>query len=191
MELSKGNTAAAGTQRPGAAPGEGELRAAIGNAGFAVRRFLFGMCGNWDRAEDLAQEVLLKAWRKRESFDGRAKVTTWVFAIARNHWLDRLRRKRTSPRTEPMNEDMYISHVGESPSAAAGRGELARAVGAALTTLPPEQREALAMRESESLSFVQIAHVLSIPVSTAKSRVRYALLKLADELKPFRSELES
>ena len=189
MELSKADTAAARVRRPGA-PSEGDLRAAVADAGAAVRRFLFGMCGNWDQAEDLAQEALLRAWQKRGSFDGRAEIRTWIFAIARNHWLDRLRRKRTAPQTEPMNEEMYISQSGDSPAAAVGRGELARAVGAALTTLPAEQREALAMREAEGLTFVQIAQVLSIPVSTAKSRVRYALLKLADELKPFRSELE-
>jgi len=190
VEFSRANTAAARVRRPGA-PSEGDLRAAIADAGAAVRRFLFGMCGDWDAAEEMAQEALLKAWSKRDRFDGRAEIRTWVFAIARNHWLDRLRRKRTAPQTEPMNDGMYISQPGNSPAAAAGRGELAQAVGAALTTLPAEQREALAMRESEGLSFIQIAALLGIPVSTAKSRVRYALLKLAEHLKPFRSELES
>ena len=63
--------------------------------------------------------------------------------------------------------------------------------GPALGTLPAAQREALALRESEGLTFRQIADLLKVPAATVKSRVRYALIKLADELKAFRPELAS
>ena len=166
------------------------MRAALGESASAVRRFLFGMCGDWHEAEDLAQEALLKAWRKRESFDGRANVKTWIFTIARNHWLDCLRKKRSRPRHEGMIEDMQIRSNAPQPDTLAARGEAAAAVRAAVGRLPTEQREALALRESEGLTFRQIAETLDVPAATVKSRVRYALLKLADELKPYTRELE-
>ena len=61
----------------------------------------------------------------------------------------------------------------------------------AMTSLPPEQREALAMRESDGLTFIEIARLLDLPVATVKSRVRYALTKLANELRAFAPEQAS
>ena len=75
-----------------------------------------------------------------------------------------------------------------SPPDVAQRGELAAAVAAAMEKLPALQREALALRESDGLTFRQIAELLGIPAATVKSRVRYALSKLADKLKPFAPE---
>ena len=91
---------------PGDAP---RFRAELAEAAPAVRRFLFGLCGDWHRSEDLSQEALLSAWRKRDSFDGRAGLRTWVFAIARNHWLTGLRQQARRPREEPVNESCQIS----------------------------------------------------------------------------------
>lgn len=168
-----------------------DMRAAIAGAAGPVRRFLFTMCGRWDQAEDLAQDALLKAWRNRDSFRGQSGATTWIFAIARNHWLDSLRRKKRQAKSEPMDEQLVISDPSSQPHATAARRELAEVLRRAMDTLPPDQREALALRESEGLRFPEIAELLAVPVATAKSRVRYALLKLADELAHLRSELES
>lgn len=164
------------------------LRAALEECGPAVRRYLFGLCGDWDQAEDIAQEAMLRAWQRQGDFDGRSDARTWVFAIARNYWIDGLRRSRTS-RQEPMpeNQAQYAADHRTAPAILAGR-EFDQAVRKALDLLPPEQREALALRESEGLSFPQIAQMLGMPVATVKSRVRYALLKLADELEQFRPE---
>ncbi len=155
-------------------PDEASLRAGFGAAAGAVRHYLFCMCGDWHEAQDLAQTALLKAWRKRHGFDGRAELRTWIFAIARNHWRDRLRKRRTRPGMERMNAEFATAWPG--PGAAAARGELARAITAALETLPADQREALALRESEGLRFRQIAELLGVPVATAKGPPGRALL---------------
>jgi RNA polymerase sigma-70 factor (ECF subfamily) len=167
------------------------VRAALADAAPLVQRYLYGVCGNWDQAEDLAQSVLLKAWDKRAGFDGRANVRTWVFAIARNHWRDQLRRRRSAGVEQPMTEDMAIRDHSPSPLEHAARGEMAAVLQAAVALMPDEQREALSLRESEGLTFAQIAGLLGVPCATVKSRVRYALLKLADAHQRFRQELES
>ena len=176
----------------GAAPLEADgMRAAVSDAGGAVRRFLFGMCGDWHVAEDLAQESLLKAWRSRASFDGRANVRTWVFAIARNAWIDYLRRRRVRGAEETMDRAAATASTAPGPVASASRREFSTRMELALARLPSGQREALAMRESEGLTFSQIARLLELPVATVKSRVRYALTKLANELRAFAPEQAS
>ncbi|RPI62845.1 MAG: RNA polymerase sigma factor [Planctomycetaceae bacterium] len=163
-----------------------KVRAELAESGAPLRRYLFGMCGDWEHADDLAQDALLKAWTRRESFSGQASFRTWVFTIARNCWLDWLRKKRNAPREETMNEKFAYIDSGSPPDAAIRRGELAHAVKQALEKLPGEQREVLALRESEGLTFDQIGVMLGIPSATAKSRARYALLKLAEELKDYK-----
>ncbi len=164
-----------------------DIGCAIAENATAVRRYLFGMCGDWDRAEDLAQEALLKAWSKRKSFSGKSTVRTWVFTIARNHWRDRLRRAKVRPESHPLPERERFADDGPSPDRTAQRRELAEAVADAMDRLPDEQREALALREAE-VTFREIGEMLDIPSATVKSRVRYALAKLVEELRAFAPE---
>jgi len=167
------------------AGGEGALRAALAESALYARRYLFGLCGDWHLAEDLAQEALLKAWARRASFTGRSDVRTWVFAIVRNHWLDSVRQKKSAAVMEFATDETMADDGRGEPSREAASNELRQAVARAMSQLPPEQREALALRESDALSFAQIAELTQTPVATVKSRVRYALLKLAESLRDF------
>ena len=170
-----------------AVPPPEALRAGLADSAAAVRRYLFGMCGDWEQAEDIAQEALLKAWSRREGFDGRSSVRTWLFTIARNSWLDRLRRKKTALQETSLEQAYDIAaSSGHSPATAASHRELSAAIHGAMMRLPAEQREALALRESEAMTFEQIAGLLGVPTATVKSRVRYALLKLGEDLKDFK-----
>ncbi len=183
LTVASGQTNSIGDARAAGKTAPERLRSAIAEAAPAVRRFLFGMCGDWHQAEDLAQEALLRAWRSRERFDGNAAATTWLFTIARNAWRDSLRRRKVRPQVHAIQDITEPAGREPAPAAAAERGELAAAVAAAMAKLPDEQREALSMRESRGLKFEQIAALLGVPAATVKSRVRYALLKLADELR--------
>jgi len=151
-----------------------------------LQRYVAGLGASWEDAQDVAQEALLRAWRARASFDGRSNLRTWIFGIARNHYLDLARKRQTVERNRPEASRRLSGAGHDGPEAPAQRAELARALERALDTLPPEQREALAMRENSGLTFAQIADLLGVSPNTVKSRVRYALLKLAEELGEFK-----
>ena len=151
---------------------------------------MFAMCRNWHIAEEISQQALLKAWEKRKNYAGRSSVKTWLFTIAKNTWRDRLRRKKTAPALSTLPPEETTAEIAPGPGETACSAEFRSALEKALKLLPDEQREALALRECGTITFQQISEILDIPVATVKSRVRYALLKLADELKEFKDELE-
>jgi RNA polymerase sigma-70 factor (ECF subfamily) len=148
----------------------------------ALWSFLLRHVGDRSRAEDLLQETLLRAVKASADWEERAKVTTWLFTIARNLTLDEARRgvhRRTEP-LEGAGED-GPSHLDRAasedpPPDAAAEGALLRPrLEAALAALPAEQREVFLLREQGGLGFREIAEVTGVPENTVKSRMRYAL----------------
>ncbi|MBN9255098.1 MAG: sigma-70 family RNA polymerase sigma factor [Mesorhizobium sp.] len=138
-------------------------------------------------AEDVAQETMLIVWKKASYFDpARAGVSTWIFTIARNARIDRLRREgrpaAVAEAFDPSDEpDAPVS--GEQAVIAAEREERVRT---ALGLLPREQAEILKMSFFGEETQSQIASAFGIPLGTVKSRVRLALGRLRqilDDLK--------
>jgi RNA polymerase sigma-70 factor (ECF subfamily) len=130
--------------------------------------------------DDLVQEVWLKVLRHHEGFDGRARLTTWLFAITRNACMDLARRRRRAPReaTAPEGEPSPLDGVadpGPPVLDAVSRRELSGLVEQAVAALPLEQREVFLLREQTDLSFQEISASLGVPRETVKSRMRYAL----------------
>jgi RNA polymerase sigma-70 factor (ECF subfamily) len=135
-----------------------------------VARFLLRVVGRSDRVPDLCQEVFLRVLRApyRES----GQFSTWLFQIAINVARDAVRRGRHAPGPLPdVERDGPTDEKCE-------RRELARAVACAVAELPPPQREVLALRHDEGMSFEEMARVLGTPASTLKSRFATALHRL-------------
>ena len=138
-----------------------------------VKAYMYRSDRNHELAEELAQETMLQIWRKAHLFDSeKAGASTWIFAIARNLRIDRLRRDR---RPEIDTEDpMLVPDAPEDGEQSALRSEEARRVREALKSLPPEQAEVVMLNFFEGLPHTAIAERLSVPLGTVKSRLRLA-----------------
>jgi RNA polymerase sigma-70 factor (ECF subfamily) len=128
-------------------------------------------------AEELAQEAMLLVWRKSALFDRRrASASTWIFAIARNVRVDRLRREHR-PELDPVEPDGMIDPTpAADDKVAAGRRD--RQLRAVLSQLSVEQASVITLSFFEDLPHGEISRQLGLPLGTVKSRLRLALRRL-------------
>lgn len=144
-----------------------------------VKSYMMRQGADANTAEELAQETLLTIWRKASLYSGdKGSATTWIFTIARNLRIDRLRREQ---RWMPLPED-YDSQpsTDAGPDEAFAQEERRIRMQQALSELPPDQREAVVFSYIEGLSHSEIADRLGLPLGTVKSRMRLAYLKIRD-----------
>ena len=146
-----------------------------------VKAYMMRRGADSGTAEDLAQETLLTVWRKAALYAGeKGSMTTWVFAIARNLRIDRLRRE--VPWLELPEGRMAEASDEPLPDEAMAEKERQERVRAALADLPPEQKEVVSLAYLEGLSHSEIAERLSVPLGTVKSRMRIAYQKIREAL---------
>jgi RNA polymerase sigma-70 factor (ECF subfamily) len=128
-------------------------------------------------SEDLAQETMLTVWRKAGRFDpARAGVSTWIFTIARNKRIDRLRRDRGAAMARFDASD-EMEDCGSSEEFAIAN-ETAEQVRTAMAALPESQAQIVRLSFFGEKPHAEIAQELGIPLGTVKSRARLALARL-------------
>jgi RNA polymerase sigma-70 factor (ECF subfamily) len=142
---------------------------------FAPRLKSFMMRKNTsaELAEDLVQEAMIAVWTKAALYEpSKGSVTTWVFTIARNLRIDRIRRDVHMPTTELGDYD----EPSEAPEGEEllGRKQEDGLVARALQSIPEEQRQILVLSFVEEMPQSEIATRLAIPLGTVKSRMRLA-----------------
>jgi len=146
-----------------------------------VKSFLLGQNVPPAAADDVLQEVMLAVWNKAGLFNPeKAAPSTWIFAIARNKRIDRIRRE-TKPELDPEEPSLQPS----SPQPADDdllHGQRKTAVFAALAELPDDQRIVIEYSFLKGLSHGEIAEQLGLPLGTVKSRIRLAFGRLRNEL---------
>jgi RNA polymerase sigma-70 factor (ECF subfamily) len=161
-----------------------------------VYRLAYRMTGNSHDAEEVVQEAFLRGYQKLQQFAGQANFGTWVYRIAANYAIDRLRQKRTedarreipSRRAEDETGIDPLSQVKDSapsPERLAGSMQLAKKMKEALDALTPAERTAIVMRHWDGCGIEEIAEVLKSNSSAAKNTVFRAVQKLREALKPF------
>ncbi|WP_340149180.1 sigma-70 family RNA polymerase sigma factor [uncultured Sneathiella sp.] len=135
-------------------------------------------------AEDVLQETMMKVWRKASLFDAsKASASTWVYTIARNVRIDRLR-KEGRPEPDP-NDPCYVPDDPETGEQAVSRKQDRERIRKAMAVLPPEQMKIIRMSFFDEKSHGEIAEELDLPLGTVKSRLRLAFGKIRAELEVY------
>lgn len=143
-------------------------------------------------AEDLAQEVFFKAYRRLDTYDPVRKFSSWLFKIAHNTTIDHLRRH--SPETVPLEGDrkddedrgglatVLADTSSEDPSAAAERRDMARSLERAIARLRPEYRELVVLFYVEGASYQDLCEATGLPLGTVKTNLHRARKELAQAM---------
>jgi RNA polymerase sigma-70 factor (ECF subfamily) len=141
-------------------------------------------------AQDVVQEVFVAVWKDAARFDpSRGAVSSWLFALARHKAID-LVRKEQNVRKHTADVDLEFHEADDDVDQEAWLRLRRDTVRAAIQQLPEAQRTALELAFFAGLTHVEVAEKLDIPLGTAKTRIRTALLKLRDILGPTVSELD-
>jgi|WetSurMetagenome_2_1015567.scaffolds.fasta_scaffold52738_2 RNA polymerase sigma-70 factor, ECF subfamily len=143
-----------------------------------LRAFARTMTGNSTEADDLAQEALAKAWRRRDSFTMGTNMKAWAFMILRNQFYSDMRRAWRSVRLDQEAAERTLL-ASDDPNAPIELNELRMA----LAALPTDQREALILVGAGGMSYEEAAEICNCAVGTVKSRVsraRDALRRIMD-----------
>jgi RNA polymerase sigma-70 factor, ECF subfamily len=153
--------------------------------------FLRRLAGNDDLANDLFQDSFIKVMRALPEYKEAGKFRSWLFGVARNLAMDRLRR-RTLERgifrySGADDEDMNRLEYGtiapeEHPDAIVEREERAKLLHDAMEDLPESQREVLSLRYEADLTFRQIAEITGVSINTVVGRARYGIAALKKKL---------
>ncbi len=162
----------------------GEREAAFHELVGRYQRRLFGVCvrvlGSPSDAEDAVQETFIRLARHASTFRGDAKLSTWLYRVARNVCTDHVRYDARRPST-PVDD---ITAVGDEPAVGdiVGATETAVSVQAALRHLDERSRMLLLLVAVDGLSYAEAAAVADLPVGTVKSRVSRARVQLGELL---------
>lgn len=143
----------------------------------SLRAFAFSLCGQHERADDLVQETLLRAWRHLDSFQEGTNLRAWLFTILRNTFISEMRKRRREV------EDGDGKKAASLSVAPAQQGHIdMQDLRQALDLLPANQREALILVGAAGLSYDEAAEITKCAVGTVKSRVNRARSRLAQLL---------
>ena len=154
--------------------------------------YLARMLRNEDDAHDLAQEVFLKIYGALDRFDPRFRFSTWLFRVAQNAAIDRIRKRRLKlvSLTRPADEDgdggdWELPGDGPTPYRTSRNIERGQAIRQAVAELPWEYRELISLRHYAEMSYDEIAKLKEMPLGTVKNKLFRGRQMLKEKLEDF------
>lgn len=159
--------------------------------------YIVRMLGNSQDAEDVLQEVFLRAYQGLPQFNGRASLSTWLFRIATNLCIDHYRKQERRVKTvsiyreraddsEDENEEWEFPDMQTpDPMQAVLDKELQEVVERAVQELSPKLKTILLMYDVEGLSYEEIAQALGVPMGTVKSRLHLARTEIQKKVSAY------
>ena len=141
----------------------------------SLRAFGLSLTSRSDRADDLVQETLMKAWKYHESFTAGTNMKAWLYTILRNEFYSQLRKRKR----EVEDADGVHSNKVSVPAEQGGHLDLVDLT-IALAKLPEDQRESIVLVGASGFSYEEAAEICGCAVGTIKSRVNRARNRLAE-----------
>lgn len=156
------------------------LRTLYDRYGAIVFGMAYRILGDRQAAEECTQDTFVAVWRNAASYDpSKARVSSWLVAIARNRAVDAVRRRAARP-VDSHEEIWQAADESADTAEIAAAADESRRIAAAMAELPPAQRDALVLAYFEGLSHSEIAERLAVPLGTVKGRIRLALDRLRE-----------
>lgn len=154
---------------------DAEFKAALAQVAPHLRAFARGLCGDRDRADDLAQEAMMRAWAARERYAAGTNFKAWTFTILRNNFYSEARRARFHGEYDELMAERVLMAPADQDKCLELRDVLR-----ALEVIPENYREALVLVAAGNLSYEEIADICGIALGTVKSRICRARAMLSN-----------
>ena len=158
-----------------------------------IFRFALRLCQNTADAQEIAAEVFLRVHENRDRYEPLGKFSTWIFSIAHNLFVSRLRKDKWQVNWPRQKDDpeKLMDFASNQPSVQeqVSRNEFSALVKKHIQGLPFLQKEALVLREYEQLDYEEIAKILNKSLGTVKTLIHRARLALKEKLLPYASEI--
>jgi RNA polymerase sigma-70 factor (ECF subfamily) len=153
-----------------------------------IYQLAYHLTGNHEDADDISQEVFIRAYRSMGNFKGKSKLSTWLHRITVNLSINHL--KREARHTHESSEDKILYSRLDSPALSWKNNpledveaeELARRIGEAIESLPLPERIVFVLRVYQELPYREIARTMDCPMGTVMSRLNRARRRLRDKL---------
>ena len=164
-----------------------------------VYNFAYRLTGNYDDANDVAQDAFLRVFNAIGSFRGDSSFSTWLFRITTNVFLDERKKARAHPQSS-LDEYMelgessvarQIEDPSPTPEAVLEESERAQILQKAVSDLPEYQRAMVTLYHGQQKSYEEIAEIMDLPIGTVKSRLNRARLALKEKLSGIRELFNS
>ncbi|AIM16723.1 MULTISPECIES: RNA polymerase sigma factor SigW [Neobacillus] len=156
----------------------------------SVYQLCYRMLGNRHEAEDMAQETFIRAYVNIKSFNQDRKFSTWLFRIATNLCIDRIRKKKPDyyldaevAGTEGLTMYSQLSSETQLPEKELESLELQETVQKEILKLPEKYRSAIILKYIEDLSLNEISEILDLPIGTVKTRIHRGREALRQQLR--------